>query len=42
MKIEQHHQLVEGTAVDIDEKGALIVRGDDGAVHRIFSGDVVL
>jgi len=42
VKIEQHHRLVEGTALDIDEKGALIVRGDDGAVHRIFSGDVVL
>jgi BirA family biotin operon repressor/biotin-[acetyl-CoA-carboxylase] ligase len=42
VKIEQHHRLVEGIAVDIDEKGALIVRADDGVVHRIFSGDVVL
>ena len=29
-----------GTAEDIDETGALLVRTDDGALHRVLSGDV--
>lgn len=29
-----------GTAEDIDETGALLVRGDDGELRRVLSGDV--
>ncbi len=42
VKVEEHHRLIKGTAVDIDEKGALIVRADNGVLQRVFSGDVVL
>ena len=42
VRIAEHARSVEGTAVDIDEKGALIVRDDNGFLQRVFSGDVVL
>ena len=42
IKVAEHHRRVEGTAVDIDEKGALIIRKDNGINQRIFSGDIVL
>ncbi len=33
--------LIEGMAVDIDDRGALILRHDDGSLERILAGDVV-
>lgn len=42
VKITVHHKVTTGTAVDIDEKGALIVEDDRGKAQRVFSGDVVL
>ena len=42
VKISEHHRSVEGTAVDIDEKGALLVRDDSGLIQRVFSGDVII
>ena len=42
VRIEEHRRLITGTAVDIDEKGALMIKGDDGVLQRVFSGDVVL
>lgn len=42
VKIVEHHHSITGKALDIDEKGALIVRTDKGKVQRVFSGDVVL
>jgi len=33
--------LVEGTAVDLDDRGALILRLEDGELQRILAGDVV-
>jgi len=33
---------VEGKAEDLDPQGALLVRGDDGALHRFVAGDVSL
>ena len=42
VRIAEHTRSVEGTAVDIDERGALIVRDDNGFLQRVFSGDVVL
>jgi BirA family biotin operon repressor/biotin-[acetyl-CoA-carboxylase] ligase len=30
----------EGVAVDLDASGALLLRGDDGAVHRVVTGEV--
>jgi len=41
VKVVEHHRAVEGLAVDIDEKGALIIRTDDRALQRVFSGDVI-
>ncbi|MFH1395734.1 MAG: biotin--[acetyl-CoA-carboxylase] ligase [Candidatus Omnitrophota bacterium] len=40
IKIREHHRLTEGTAVDIDERGALVVRTKKGELKRVFSGDV--
>jgi len=42
IRVLEHHHRIEGVAVDIDEKGALIIRKDNGVNQRIFSGDVVL
>jgi len=35
-------QVFEGLAVDVDESGALLIRSDDGALHRIDAADVTL
>ncbi len=32
---------IDGTALDLDDSGALLVRDDTGRVHRIVSGEVV-
>lgn len=42
VNITEHHHKLSGKAVDIDEKGALIVLTEDGSLKRVFSGDVVL
>ncbi|MFH1846827.1 MAG: biotin--[acetyl-CoA-carboxylase] ligase [Candidatus Omnitrophota bacterium] len=38
--INDYNRAVEGVALDIDEKGLLILQTDDGKCRRIFSGDV--
>jgi BirA family biotin operon repressor/biotin-[acetyl-CoA-carboxylase] ligase len=40
VRVEGEGNLLEGQAVDLDEDGALLVRGPDGAVVRIVAGDV--
>jgi len=40
VSIEARHMSLEGTVVDIDERGALMVEDAHGSIHRIFSGDV--
>jgi BirA family biotin operon repressor/biotin-[acetyl-CoA-carboxylase] ligase len=35
-------QIVAGQALDVDEDGALLVRADDGKIHRVFAGEVTL
>ncbi|HET7874021.1 MAG TPA: biotin--[acetyl-CoA-carboxylase] ligase [Methylomirabilota bacterium] len=30
----------QGTAVELDEDGALVLRGDDGALHRVLAGEL--
>ena len=42
VKVSEHDRSTEGQAVDIDEKGALIIKTDSGDMRRIFSGDVTL
>jgi len=42
VNVTEHHKRIEGEAVDIDEKGALIVRTAGGELKRVFSGDVVM
>lgn len=42
VNVVEHHRTLTGKAVDIDEKGALIVLTEDGDLRRVFSGDVVL
>jgi BirA family biotin operon repressor/biotin-[acetyl-CoA-carboxylase] ligase len=33
---------IQGVAVDVDEEGALLVRGEGERVHRVIAGDIVL
>jgi BirA family transcriptional regulator, biotin operon repressor / biotin---[acetyl-CoA-carboxylase] ligase len=35
-------QIIEGVAQDVDESGALLVRGNDGEVTKVVGGDVTL
>ncbi len=42
VEIREHDRVIKGTAVDIGEKGALIVKNGKGALQRVFSGDVTL
>jgi BirA family biotin operon repressor/biotin-[acetyl-CoA-carboxylase] ligase len=39
-RIERDGLLIEGTAVDVDDEGALLVRDDQGAVRRVLSGEL--
>lgn len=39
-KITQGHHVFYGQVLDLDEKGALLVRNDLGMVERVTSGDV--
>jgi BirA family biotin operon repressor/biotin-[acetyl-CoA-carboxylase] ligase len=36
------NQVIEGIAESVDESGALIIRGADGAVTKVVAGDVTL
>lgn len=40
IKVTEHHRIIEGNAVDIDEKGALIIQTKTGEKKRVFSGNV--
>lgn len=42
IRIKERDLLIEGKAVDVDEKGALIVKTVSGTLRRVFSGDVTL
>jgi BirA family biotin operon repressor/biotin-[acetyl-CoA-carboxylase] ligase len=40
VRVETGAGVVEGTAADIDDAGALIVREGSGTLHRVLAGDV--
>jgi BirA family biotin operon repressor/biotin-[acetyl-CoA-carboxylase] ligase len=40
VKVTQGRHVFFGQAVEIDEKGALLVRTDSGIMERVVSGDV--
>jgi len=40
VEVTEHHRRVKGEAIDIDEKGALVVKNSEGDLQRVFSGDV--
>jgi BirA family biotin operon repressor/biotin-[acetyl-CoA-carboxylase] ligase len=40
VRVSQGHRLFFGQAVDLDEKGALLIRNDLGMIERVTSGDV--
>lgn len=40
VRIKAHHHIIEGKAIDIDKKGALIVWDGNCERRRVFSGDV--
>jgi BirA family biotin operon repressor/biotin-[acetyl-CoA-carboxylase] ligase len=40
VRIEQSAGTVEGLAEGLDESGALLVRTDDGQVHKMISGEI--
>ena len=39
VRVETHHDTVEGMAEDVDSDGALLVRTDSGELKRIIYGD---
>jgi BirA family biotin operon repressor/biotin-[acetyl-CoA-carboxylase] ligase len=41
VKVAGHGAHLEGTAVDVDEDGALLVRTDAGIVRRLTAGDIL-
>lgn len=42
LKIKTLDKEIEGQAIDLDERGALIVRLDNGFMEKVLSGDVLL
>jgi biotin-(acetyl-CoA carboxylase) ligase len=36
----ENGRVATGTALDIDQSGALILKMDDGTIEKLFSGDV--
>lgn len=40
VSIALENGVIEGVAQGVDDKGALLVRGDDGLLHRIVAGDL--
>ena len=40
VKVSQGHHVFHGQVLDLDEKGALLVRNDLGMIERVTSGDV--
>lgn len=42
VKVQQLNSVIEGIAIDIDNDGALLLKGKDGKVARILSGDVTV
>lgn len=42
VSVSEHGRILEGTVLDIDESGALMVEDSRGELRRIFSGDVTL
>ena len=40
--VGDHVEEFSGEAVDLDDDGALLVRTDDGVIHRILAGEVTL
>ena len=40
--VQTFNKLFTGYAIDIDEKGALIVQRDDGSLEKVISGDCTL
>jgi BirA family biotin operon repressor/biotin-[acetyl-CoA-carboxylase] ligase len=41
VRVQTGRDTIEGTAVDIDDLGALVLRKADGSLERILAGDVV-
>jgi len=41
VKIYYQHKHIEGSAVDVDEDGTLLIRKDSGLIQKVSSGDVV-
>jgi len=41
VKIYCQDKHIEGSAVDIDQDGALLIRKDSGLIQKVFSGDVM-
>jgi BirA family biotin operon repressor/biotin-[acetyl-CoA-carboxylase] ligase len=39
-RIERDGAVIEGTTMDVDEEGALLVRDDQGAIRRVVSGEI--
>jgi len=41
VKVYYQHKHIEGSAVDVDEDGTLLIRKPSGLIQKVSSGDVV-
>jgi BirA family biotin operon repressor/biotin-[acetyl-CoA-carboxylase] ligase len=39
VRVVTSRETTEGTAIDVDESGALIIKRDDGSLKKIIYGD---
>ncbi len=39
VRVVTHRSVIQGTAVDVDDNGALILQDDNGTIQKIFHGD---
>jgi BirA family biotin operon repressor/biotin-[acetyl-CoA-carboxylase] ligase len=39
VRVVTHRSVFEGTAIDVDENGALVLKDDDGTIQKIYHGD---
>ena len=40
--VEQQNESFEGTAIDIDSDGALLVKKSDNNIYRVIAGDALV
>ena len=42
VRVDKMGQILSGNAIDLDEEGSLILKAEDGSLHKISSGELTL